>query len=296
LFISLVLVFLEYLLKDLKTKILILSFSFFLLGSSFKTNTAMTCKEVMAKLIKECTTVQGLKYSLKCSERVGPNKYNNFGSSVKLNRNPRKVYLYIKGTELLWLQGKNGGKALVKPNKLFINLNLDPMGTLMRQDQHHTIHEIGFDYIADILDYYGKMAGNDFDEQYKLLGEEVINGRPCYKIEITSPDYKIFNYTLSKPESLFSIARRLRISEYGIKKLNNSSDDLQVLKAGTVVKLSSHYSKKVILHVDHLYFLPIAFKVYDQEGLFESYDYSSMIVNPKFEADEFSKDYKTYGF
>jgi hypothetical protein len=96
----------------------------------------------MLKMIKECTNVQGLKYTLKCSERTAPNTYNNFGSNVKLNRSPRKIYLFIKGIELLWVQGQNNNKAAVKSNKLFISLNLDPMGSLMRQDQHHTIHEI----------------------------------------------------------------------------------------------------------------------------------------------------------
>jgi hypothetical protein len=255
-----------------------------------------TCKEIMQKTIKECISVQGLKYALKCSERTSGNKYNNFGSLVKLNRNPRKIYLNIKGTELLWIQGQNNGKALVKPNKLFMNLNLDPMGSLMRQDQHHTIHEIGFDYIADILDYNVKKAGDKFDEEYKLLGEERANGRPCYKIEISTPYYTILSHTVLKGENIVSIARKNRISEYVIKRLNKGYDETDDLKVGSTIKIPSHYAKKVVIHIDQLYYLPVAFKVYDNDGLFESYDYSSMIVNPKFEADEFSKDFKAYGF
>ncbi len=270
-------------------------FLFLISHSAFKYNTP-TCKEIMVKLIKECTTVQGLKYTLKCSERTAPNKYNNFGSNVKLNRSPRKIYLYIKGTELLWLQGKNNGKALVKPNKLFVNLNLDPMGSLMRQDQHHTIHEIGFDYIADILEYNLKSAGDKFDEEYKLIGEERINGRPSYKIEINSSNYEILSHTVVKGENIISLARKYRIAEYAIKKLNKGFDETDELIVGSIIKMPSHYAKKVILHVDQLYFLPIAFKVFDNDGLFESYDYSSMIVNPKFEVDEFTKNYKGYGF
>jgi Protein of unknown function (DUF1571)/LysM domain len=250
----------------------------------------------MLKLIKECTNVQGLKYTLKCSERTAPNTYNNFGSNVKLNRSPRKIYLYIKGIELLWLQGQNNGKALVKSNKLFISLNLDPMGSLMRQDQHHTIHEIGFDYIADILDYNLKNTAEKFDEEFKLVGEERMNGRPCYKIEINNNDYKIISHVVSKGENVVSIARKQRVSEYAIKKMNKGLDESDELKVGSIIKIPSHYAKKVVIHVDQLYYLPIAFKVYDNEGLFESYDYSSMIVNPKFEADEFSKSYKSYGF
>ncbi len=270
----------------------------YLFSSSFKSSeyVSPSCKDIIVRLVKECSEVQGLKYTLKCSERTGPNQYNNFGSFVKLNRAPRKIYLNIKGTELLWIQGQNNGKALVKPNMLFLNLNLDPMGSMMRQDQHHTIYEIGFDYIADILDYNLKKSGDKFDEQYKLLGEEKMNGRLCFKIEINSTDYAIKAHTVLKGETIISIARKNRISEYVIKKMNKGIGESDYLKAGSMVKIPSHYAKRVIIHIDQLHYLPIAFKVYDLEGLFESYDYSNMIVNPKFDADEFSKSYKAYGF
>ncbi len=293
---SIVLLFLRKFFLILKKYCVIVLIGLFSSGFHVYETAAPSCKDIMLRLVKECAEVQGLKYALKCSERTGPNQFNNFGSLVKLNRVPRKIYLNIKGTELLWIQGQNNGKALVKSSKLFINLNLDPMGALMRQDQHHTIYEIGFDYISDILDYNIKNVGSKFDDEFKLIGEERMNGRPCYKIEVNSLEYSIRSHTVLKGESVISIARKFRISEYVIKKLNKGLEDTEILKTGSTIKIPSHYAKKVILHIDQLYYLPVAFKVYDFEGLFESYDYSSMIVNPKFEVDEFSKQYKAYGF
>jgi hypothetical protein len=146
--------------------------------------TELTCKEIMTKCIKSIKDVKGLKYHLKITER-GKKGFNFYESAVKFNKNPRLIYLYIKGIEVLWVQGKNKGKALVKPNSFpYINLNLDPMGDLMRQDQHHTLNEMGYDYFGNIIEYSMYKLGDKFDEYFSFEGEERINNRPCYKVVI----------------------------------------------------------------------------------------------------------------
>ncbi|MBK8368725.1 MAG: hypothetical protein IPL10_15325 [Bacteroidetes bacterium] len=77
-------------------------------------------------MIKSIQDLERLKYSLKIVER-GKKGFNHYESSVKLNRKPRKIYLYIKGIELLWVAGWNNNKAYVKPNSFpYVNLSLDP--------------------------------------------------------------------------------------------------------------------------------------------------------------------------
>src|SRR5690606_29835351 len=103
------------------------------------------CHALMVKTLRHIREVKGLKYHLKVIER-GKKGMNLYESAVRFHRHPRKIYLYIKGIEVLWVEGQHNGKALVKPNSFpFFNLTLDPMGDLMRQDQHHTLHEMGFD-------------------------------------------------------------------------------------------------------------------------------------------------------
>src|SRR5438067_437571 len=112
---------------------LIFIFCVFVLPAAFSQKSLPNCREVVNKTLKSIKEVKGLKYHLKVIER-GKKGFNFYESSVKFNRNPRLIYLYIKGIEVLWLQGKNDGRALVKPNSFpFFNLNLDPMGNLMRQ-------------------------------------------------------------------------------------------------------------------------------------------------------------------
>ncbi len=258
---------------------------------------SMTSKEVIFKMVKTIKEVERLKYSLKIIER-GKKGYNHYGSSVKLCRSPRKIYLYIGGIELLWKSGWNGNKAYVKPNSFpYVNLSLDPLGNLMRQDQHHTLNEMGFDYFGSIIEFIAAKVGDNFDEYFKLEGEERYNNRPCYKVTITNKDFGYENYTVGEGESITSIARKLHISEYMILEVNPKFNDyFDVLKKGQIIKVPTHYAKDVTLYIDQLYFLPIGVKIMDDKGLFEQYDYHFLQVNPKIEEEEFTKNYKDYKF
>ena len=77
-----------------------LFFSLYCLNHTYAQKVDFTAKEIIFKMIKSIESVERLKYSLKITER-GKNGYNYYGSSVKLIRNPRKIYLYITGIELL---------------------------------------------------------------------------------------------------------------------------------------------------------------------------------------------------
>ena len=50
------------------------------------------------------------------------------------------------------------------------------------------------------------------------------------------------------------------------------------------------------MYIDKKMYLPINITVYDDEGLFEAYEFTKMRINHSFTSDEFSKNYKGYGF
>lgn len=278
---------------------LYISFSFCLFFSSVLSaqKPPLATKEIVFKMIKSINDLERLKYSLKIIER-GKKGFNHYESSVKLNRKPRKIYLYIKGIELLWVAGWNNNKAYVKPNSFpYVNLSLDPLGFLMRQDQHHTLNEMGVDYFASIIEYIALKNLDHFDTYFKFEGEERVNNRPCYKIIIDNKDFGYENYTVGDNESITSIARKLRVSEYMILEVNPKLNDyFHILKKGQVLKVPNAYAKHVTLYIDQLYFLPISIKILDDKGLFEQYDYHFLQVNPKIDDAEFTKGYKDYKF
>ncbi len=264
---------------------------------TFSQKVELSSYDIVSKSLKAIKEVKGLKYHLKITER-GKKGFNHYESAVKFNRNPRLIYLYIKGIEVLWIHGINDDKALVKPSSFaFFNLNLDPMGNLMRQDQHHTLNEMGYDYFASVIQNTIDRLGDKFDDTFILAGEERINNRPCYKILIDNKDFKYVDYTIGEGESITSIARKFHIAEYMILEKNPKFNDyFDILKKGQVIKIPTWYARTVTMYVDMLYFLPISMMVNDDKGLFEEYNYHFLQVNPKFEDDEFTRTHKGYGF
>lgn len=281
----------------LTNKLLVIVFLLFSRSVLFSQKTDLDCREVLTKTLRSVHELKGLKYHLKITER-GKKGFNYYESSVKFNRHPRLIYLYIKGIEVLWRQGENDGKALIKPNSFpFFNLNLDPMGNLMRQDQHHTLNEMGYDYFAGIIQHTMDKLEDKFDEYFVLEGEERINNRPCYKITINNRDFAYVEYTIGENESITSIARKFFVAEYMILEKNPKFKDyFDILKKGQVIRIPTWYAKTVTLYVDQLYFVPVSIKVSDDKGLFEEYNYHFLQVNPRFEEGEFKRTYKDYGF
>lgn len=204
----------------------------------------------------------------------------------------------LKGPEVLWVEGKNNGNALVNPNGFpYINLNLDPMGSILRENQHHTINEIGFDYYASIVRSSIKFAGPKFDVYFKLNGEITWNKRACYSVTADYPEFKYVDYTVKKGEDLIKIARTLCVSEFMVQEANNDKvSDYYDVSEGQVIKVPILYGKKTELLIDKQYMLPINTKVYDGKGLFESYEYDILLVDPPLKDEEFTKGYKDYHF
>jgi hypothetical protein len=197
----------------------------------------------------------------------------------------------------LWIQGTNNGDALVNPGAFpYINLNLDPYGSLMRKDQHHTIHEMGFQYLVDILKDRIKELGDKLDKYLAITGEEKYNGRPCYKLLITFPEFSWVPYTVKAGENLTIIARRLRISEYMVLENNPKISWYNDVKEGQVIQVPNAYAKMTVLLIDKEFLLPVSNKIYDDKGIFEMYDYSNLQVNPTIEPEEFTKHFPGYNF
>lgn len=206
--------------------------------------------------------------------------------------------MFLSGPELLWLEGTNNGNALVNPNGFpYIDLNLDPMGSLMRENQHHTVKEVGYDYFADLIRNAIKIAGNAFDSYFKCQGEIEWDNHTCYSIAAEYPDFKYESYAVKKGETLITIARLKHLSEYMLLELNEKEvSNYDDVKTGQMITIPNMYGNKIILYIDKELLVPRVIKVYDEKGLFESYEYRDLEINPKIADEEFTKEYKGYGF
>ena len=174
----------------------------------------ITVKTIVLRMISETEALKTLSFNLRIQERGGGNSRNST-SFIKIQRNPRKVYMKLNGPELLFVAGWNGGKVLVNPGGFpYININLDGNSSTLHKDQHHTINEVGFDYLIDIIQDAVKKSGDNFNTYFKYEGEVEWNKTTCYKVIIADANYRLESYITKKNESLISIARKLKLSEF----------------------------------------------------------------------------------
>lgn len=262
--------------------------------TSFK-SPAIDPTVLLRNMYDSIKSAKTLRLSITAIERLG-NSYASASSEIKLQMNPRRLYFNNKQKklEILYEQNTNDNKALVKPNHL-PNLNLDPTGNMMRKNQHYTIHELGFEFIGKSIaltiakdkeglknfDYKGKVKKHNFT---------------CHLIQYENPNYGYVEYTVGAKETVGSIAAKLTVNDYLVRYKNDLLNDFGYLKKGRKILVPNLYCKKAVLYIDEKMMLPVAVSIYDDVGLFENYEFPSIIINSHIAEEEFDKNNKTYGF
>lgn len=265
------------------------------LSSSYSQDAHDLCR----KMIAQIKQVQSLKFTFRKEERIN-GKMMNDKSFVKLQVSPFMVYYkqeYPKeGLELLYVQGSNDNQALINTNGFpYINVNLDPYGNTVRENQHHTVHNMGLGVMAAILEYLLNHYSVQAKSMVKVSGQTIWDGNECYIIAMDNPNFKYENYTVKKDETLLTIASRRKLSEHMILE-KNRLDDFTSVSEGQVIKIPTDYAKSMILYLDKKRLVPLVTKVYDDIGLYELYEYYGLELNCKFDPEEFKSSFKDYNF
>ncbi len=256
-----------------------------------------SARQIIDRMMAATAEVKTLTYRFKKIERVAGTMRTG-EQSVKYQHSPRKTYVYLhypnKGTQVLWTETE---KVLVKPTSFpYISVSLSPYSSIIRKNNHHTVHQIGFDYIRNIVDAIARQSGNKFNEYFVYQGETVFDSRPCYKILIDYKPFKYIPYTVKAGESLTSIAHKLGVSDYMMLQINPELDDYDDIKPGMQITVPTAYARRTLLYIDKETFLPIVQKMYDDKGLFSQYEFLNLKINPAIATEEFSRDYHAYNF
>lgn len=274
----------------------ILTASFFI-GSSTHKNVP-SCREIIEHMLDSIKNIKTQACSVKATERIGEHLLIA-ESYIKINISPRKIYFHspVKGVELLWVEATNKGNATVHSKSIpLMNFDLDPYGSIIRKDQHHTIFELGTYYIGLTIANTILKAPKDFDKHFTYAGTIIWKTKDCYQIIVSYPEYKYIEYITKKGETVTSIAHKLNTSDYKIRYKNELSSYFGSIKEGKKLTIPIPYSNKAIMYIDKKTYLPINIIVYDEEGLYEAYEFTYMRINPTFKSDEFLKSFKDYGF
>ncbi len=268
-----------------------------IITSAFASN-GQTAMEIIVMMYKDADKIEGLIAEINKVERI-ENEFIVQLSKVKLNRSPYQVYIKQlapkEGVEVLASITKPHTKATVNLNSFpWINLYLDPYGSLMRRNQHHTVYDSGFDLMIKILKY--ELSSELSKDRLERKEDIIWQGREMYHLELRNDDYGIVSYNVKSDENLDDIANKLHINAYAIVELNEEVNDYEDVEEGQKISVTSHYAKSMTLFIDKETHLPLVIKVYDQNGLYEKYEYNSITLNPTFAPNEFTEDFEDYNF
>lgn len=264
---------------------------------SFKGSGDLKPVHILHQMYDSIKTIKTLREKIKAIERVDQ-KFVTASSEIKLQTHPRKVYFHNrdKKIEILFDAEISQHKALVKVHSFpYLTLTLDPSGNMMRKNQHYSLNELGYDFIGKSV---ALTISKDKDglNNFTYHGKVIKNGYNCYFLEYENDRYAYTNYVVGEKESATYIAYKLCVNEYLLRYKNELFNDFAYLKKGTILKVPTLYCKKAVLYIDDRLLLPVALSLYDDVGLFESYEYTEIEINKPFKPGEFDKSYKEYGF
>lgn len=253
--------------------------------------------KVLHQMFDSIKSVKTLRVKVAALERID-RKFFTANSEIKLQTQPRKLYFVnrFKKLEILFDAELAVNRALVKLHSFpFISMSLDPMGNLMRKNQHYTINELGYEFIGRSV---ALTISKDKDgvNNFNLIGKVVKNGYNCYLLEYENKAFSYTDYQVGLHETVSIIANKQCVNDYLIRYRNNLFNEFDYLKKGTVIKIPTLYCKKAVMYIDEKLMLPVSLSLYDDVGLFESYDFTSIEVNKPFKENEFKKDNRDYGF
>ena len=272
---------------------------FFVFTYSFAQDRSETV--LIKRMIVACESVKSSKFTMVSTERMPNGKFEVSEILAKVKYNPKSVYLYMVkpnvGSEALWIKSGPDSKVLISPGGFpYVNVRFNPHSSLLRQDSHHTIEEIGFEQVSSMIRYYSQQMGDKFYQYLTIKDTVSWDNHSCIQIEYDYPGFAYFDYTVKKGETITSIAARYFLNDYAVLQANPSVRHFDSVKPGQVIKVPNFYCRKIVFFIDKLTFLPLKQVIYDQKGLFEQYEMKSFILNPSFLPEEFTEGYKDYKF
>jgi hypothetical protein len=261
---------------------------------------AQSAAGLVSNMLNAINSCKSARYVADVEERIDGRMMSS-EMIIKVQTNPFSVYTYSinpdPGAEALFVRGTNSNEMLVNPKKFpYVNLNMSPFNSLIRKGHHHTIYEVGFGFMGDVISYNINHRQKEFYEGLSYDGEVDFKGKSYYKLTLNNYSFGYIDYTVQSGENLYIIGRKFYVSDYMILAINKNISDFNDVKPGQTIKIPSTYAKKFELYLDKTNYLPVVQIIYDDKGIYAQYEYNSLIINPTFAPDEFTAKYKDYKF
>lgn len=261
---------------------------------------AQTAMEIIGRMQLQASKVRTMQFTMVMNERFDGQLVKSV-STFKINNKPFRVYMKQstpqKGLEVLFVTGKNNGKAWVNTNGFpWVTLHLDPNSWTMRDGHHHSIYHSGFNYVLQVLDHLMTVFGDGAARMVSNEGIVVVGGRNCFRVKFTNPGFGYITYTVQPGENVLTIAEKKMVNEYMILDVNPEIDNFTDVTAGQKIKIPNHYAREIVMAIDQQTYLPQFVQILDDKGVFQEYNYNNLVVNVSFKESDFDPENPEYGF
>ncbi len=254
------------------------------------------CQTLIQSMFDSIYALEYSEFEMISYERIDGVMEQNHASGI-IQYTPRKAFLRAYNSEneisneILYLEGANNNDALISPNGFpYFNLNLNPIGSLMRKGRHLTILDAGGRYLADML----KTSMVNSSALYQF--EEITVSPGITKLIINNLNYGFISHTLREEGSLREHCHTLGIPEYKVLEINQDIDNYDYLKPGQIIQIPNQYAKRLEITIRESDFVPMHIKIFDDEGLFSEYEYIYFNSNPVITTQTFSENNPAYTF
>ena len=261
---------------------------------------AQNAFELSQMMISACKGIKTMRFTLEKEERIEGKMFSDRFGIIKAQFDPLKVYQKQdyprEGLELLFKEGENGNDALINTNGFpWINVSLSPWGNRMRENQHHTVHKMGYSSMMEILEFLYAKYKDKAPGMMSIEGATKWDGHDCWILKMTNDNFGYHDYTVREGEDLIKIPQRYRLSEHMILEYNDLGSYTNP-DEGDVIRIPEDYAKGMELYLDKKRHIPLVIKVYDDKGLYEHYKYMDVQINIPIAPEEFTSEYLEYGF
>lgn len=258
-------------------------------------------RKALESMMSACDKLKSASFILSTEERIKNGSIEKGEMFVKLQHSPLCMYLHIHtpdaGVEILYRKEDWNNTLYVNPNGFpYVNLKLDMNNLKVRKNSHHSIGDIGFDYLMHMIRHYRSEFGDRVYNYLTITDTITFERHRCMKMVFDYTEFGYRNYVVEKDEDVVDIAAKNFVHEYMIISANKNVDDIHDVDEGQTLRIPNMFARKIIFYVDLQTYLPLVQEIYDEQGLFEKYEYKSFVLNPTFVPEEFTSEYKDYGF
>lgn len=259
----------------------------FLISTSFVLNN--DGKEALIdKVLNRMASVNTFSCVLKNAERIDGEMLEG-QQHIILQQNPFKLSVKCispnEGDKLIYVEGQNRNKAVYDPKGFpYVSLTLDPFGSLIRENNHHTIFDIGYKKFYRLINAISK----DSDwKQDVIYGDTLIDKVLTHKIIFNNTNYEISSELLSN-ESLEDFIERNLLNEYKIREVNYPRNIESLIASNKSILVTKGYCRMIEMYVSETTHAPLMFKIYDEYGLYEAYEFIDLKLNLELKPKDFS--------